>query len=245
MMEDDQIEVSSLLLARELFQGLRHSMRSNVDTLKILLFALEKTLRTHKEASKDSDQFDEIFEAMRSAISSISSDIDSTSRIFNTQREQLKEINLFELLTKASSEISEILSRQDVNVVIKGNKSIYMNGSEEHIKYAIIQIIINSLEAYKQVARKSNRVVRIAIRREGDHALIDISDNAGGVPSSISEKIFEPGYTTKKNGTGLGLAIVRRILQRHRGSIELLNSRASGTTLRITIPIYINESSNG
>ena len=67
--------------------------------------------------------------------------------------------------------------------------------------------------------------------------LIDVSDTGKGIPRGKFNKVFEPGYTTKKRGWGLGLSLVKRIIEiYHRGRIYVKESEVGkGTTFRIEI----------
>jgi signal transduction histidine kinase len=47
--------------------------------------------------------------------------------------------------------------------------------------------------------------------------------------------LFEPFFTTKKNGTGLGLSITRRIVEEHRGVIEVQSEAGQGSTFMISL----------
>ncbi len=49
-------------------------------------------------------------------------------------------------------------------------------------------------------------------------------------------KVFKPFYTTKAKGAGLGLAIVEKIIQEHRGKIEIFSECGKGTTVEVTLP---------
>ncbi|NLM09252.1 MAG: ATP-binding protein [Clostridiaceae bacterium] len=42
-----------------------------------------------------------------------------------------------------------------------------------------------------------------------------------GIPENIIDRIFEPGFTTKKNGEGMGLAITKKIMQKYNGKIKV------------------------
>ncbi len=61
-------------------------------------------------------------------------------------------------------------------------------------------------------------------------------DNGCGIDCSLSEKIFEPFYTSKPKGSGLGLALARKIAEKHSGSIELFSGRKGETVFKIKIP---------
>ncbi len=62
--------------------------------------------------------------------------------------------------------------------------------------------------------------IRIATRRDNDHAMITIADNGIGLPEDRA-KLFEPYVTTRDKGTGLGLPIVKKIIEEHGGSLVL------------------------
>jgi PAS domain S-box-containing protein len=67
--------------------------------------------------------------------------------------------------------------------------------------------------------------------------VIEIVDNGPGVPVELTDKIFNPFFTTKPQGSGLGLAIVRKIVDAHDGRIDVNNNPDAGTRFRITLPI--------
>jgi signal transduction histidine kinase len=67
--------------------------------------------------------------------------------------------------------------------------------------------------------------------------VIEVSDNGPGVPQDLTDRIFNPFFTTKPQGTGLGLAIVRKIVDAHDGQIDLDSSPEKGTRFRVTLPV--------
>ena len=79
--------------------------------------------------------------------------------------------------------------------------------------------------------------IKIVTRKEGEKAVIMFYDNGHGIPEEIRKNIFEPFFTTKKSeGMGLGLDICKRIIENHRGSIEV-KSKPGETVFIITLPI--------
>lgn len=67
--------------------------------------------------------------------------------------------------------------------------------------------------------------------------LVEVADDGPGVPTELSDRIFNPFFTTKPQGSGLGLAIVRKIVDAHDGRIDLASSPGHGTRFRVTIPV--------
>src|SRR5262249_57373468 len=67
--------------------------------------------------------------------------------------------------------------------------------------------------------------------------VIDVSDNGPGITADLTDRIFNPFFTTKPQGSGLGLPIVRKIVDAHDGRIDVNSSSETGTRFRITLPI--------
>jgi signal transduction histidine kinase len=81
--------------------------------------------------------------------------------------------------------------------------------------------------------------ITIATRREGDCAIVEISDDGPGISPEHRGRVFESFFTTKDvgKGTGLGLDNVRRIVvDRHDGSVDLVSCDVGHTTFRVSLP---------
>ncbi|MCS6905213.1 MAG: PAS domain S-box protein [Bacteroidia bacterium] len=94
-------------------------------------------------------------------------------------------------------------------------------------------IISNAIHAMKG---KGKLIVNV--RKEEPWAVVSITDNGPGIPPEIMSRIFEPFFTTKPQGegTGLGLDICRKIVEKHRGKIEV-DSEPGRTTFTVKIPL--------
>jgi signal transduction histidine kinase len=67
---------------------------------------------------------------------------------------------------------------------------------------------------------------------------VRVTDDGPGIPAEVASRVFDPFFTTKEigHGTGLGLEIARRIVQRHRGAIDMTTG-PGGTEFCVTLPI--------
>jgi PAS domain S-box-containing protein len=110
------------------------------------------------------------------------------------------------------------------------------------IGQAVLNIVINAAHAIGDSVAGTERkgLITVRTRREGDRALIAISDTGGGIPESIQPRIFDPFFTTKEvgKGTGQGLAIAATtVRKRHEGELTFETAPGQGTTFFIRIPL--------
>ncbi len=81
--------------------------------------------------------------------------------------------------------------------------------------------------------------VRVAVRREGGSAYLDVEDDGRGVNPEDMPHLFERFWRASgapSGGTGLGLAIAKWIVDRHQGSIEVSNRQGGGAHFRVRLP---------
>jgi signal transduction histidine kinase len=81
--------------------------------------------------------------------------------------------------------------------------------------------------------------ITIRTRRDGNWAVIDITDDGPGIPAQVVPQVFDPFFTTKApgEGTGLGLSTTYSIVtEKHRGQIAVV-SRPGATTFTVRLPL--------
>lgn len=85
--------------------------------------------------------------------------------------------------------------------------------------------------------------VRAAVRRDGNAAVISVTDNGDGIPEAYRSRLFRPfsqidmSSTRKVGGTGLGLSISRQIVDRMGGQIDFVSEPGVETTFSVTLPL--------
>jgi signal transduction histidine kinase len=96
---------------------------------------------------------------------------------------------------------------------------------------AFLNLLINSIQAMQ-----NGGTIRIKISSIKNGVTVFIEDEGEGIPDDLTEKIWDPFFTTKEKGTGLGLVIVRNIIKAHNGDIELGNRTIGGVRVKINLP---------
>ena len=94
---------------------------------------------------------------------------------------------------------------------------------KSELTQVFLNIIKNAIDTF-EINDVKNPQITIDVKEEGENTLITIGDNAGGIPESVIDKIFDPYFSTKdeRNGTGLGLYMSKLIIEKHhKGSIAV------------------------
>jgi signal transduction histidine kinase len=102
------------------------------------------------------------------------------------------------------------------------------------IESAIYNLLLNACQAAQHFNPEPK--VTMDVEAIGPIVCITITDNGPGVPSSISDTLFDPFVTCgKHDGLGLGLAMVREIAEQHLGSVQLTESQPGRTVFTLLI----------
>ena len=107
---------------------------------------------------------------------------------------------------------------------------------EDFCEQVFVNLAQNAYEAMSESGGGLLRVsIALAVRRERRGIEVRVADSGPGISREFREQIFNPFVTTKKTGVGLGLSIVSKIVDEHRGSIELAD-RAGGAAFIVFFP---------
>jgi len=98
--------------------------------------------------------------------------------------------------------------------------------------WVIENLLKNALDAMEGRGQ-----IHISIHNEPDRVITDISDSGKGILPQHLNKVFKPGFSTKKRGWGLGLSLAKRIMEQyHQGELFVKQSEpGKGTTFRIVL----------
>ncbi|HPQ39422.1 MAG TPA: ATP-binding protein [bacterium] len=103
---------------------------------------------------------------------------------------------------------------------------------------AMRQVLLNLIQNGIQATPSGGRVITRS-RFDAETKTIEISvvDTGEGIDPADQKVIFNPFYSTKPNGSGLGLAIVKDLVEKSRGSIEMMSSKGLGTVVKLRFPL--------
>lgn len=115
----------------------------------------------------------------------------------------------------------------------------------QDIGRVILNLLTNAFYAVNEKKKKSTNTtyeptVTITTKSVGGKVVIQVQDNGNGIPESITQKIFQPFFTTKPagQGTGLGLSMSYDIVTNgHGGNLTVESQEGEGSTFILVLPL--------
>ncbi|MBM4352115.1 MAG: hypothetical protein FJ106_19765 [Deltaproteobacteria bacterium] len=110
-----------------------------------------------------------------------------------------------------------------------------IGGDPETLYRAFSNLVINAIQAMP-----NGGVLRISSAMEGSkrpELNIIFRDVGIGMDAETAKNIFNPFFTTKDRGVGLGMALTHKIIEDHRGTIEVMSEKGLGTTFILKLPV--------
>ncbi|MCB0447511.1 MAG: HAMP domain-containing histidine kinase, partial [Gelidibacter sp.] len=136
-------------------------------------------------------------------------------------------VDSYEYLKARSSDLIDFeIHAPDTEIFVDLNQQLYRSTIENLVKNAID-------------AMKGKGKLKIIITTDDKYVKINVIDSGKGIPKHLYNKIFEPGFTSKKRGWGLGLSLAKRIIEDyHNGRIKVAQSEiGKGTTMQISLKL--------
>ena len=207
---------------------------SMIHEIRNPLTILREAIRIIPRRLEDKQYLQKFTEVAFTEIRRVEKVTQSLSEFCRYSLPEFLEFNIVEMIEKAVNFVRGMAEEQNVAIEEYYECSEpFINGDPEHLHQAILNILLNSLQAMSEGGTLS-----ISVNGEKDSKLVyvQIKDTGPGIKPEIENAIFRPFYTTKANGTGLGLALVQSIISRHNGLLSLEPGYGSGAIFTIGLP---------
>jgi C4-dicarboxylate-specific signal transduction histidine kinase len=111
-------------------------------------------------------------------------------------------------------------------------------GNLVQLQQVILNLVLNAIDAMHDVDHV-DRAIKLTTAPDSvdGRVVVAVCDSGPGVDRAISNKIFGPFFTTKKDGMGMGLPITRSIVEAHGGRLSVRNNAEKGCTFSVVLPI--------
>jgi C4-dicarboxylate-specific signal transduction histidine kinase len=149
---------------------------------------------------------------------------------------EIADFKVAETITNTLSFIEDSFKKQNISIEVFAKNDPAIHGYRNEYMQVLLNILNNARDVLTEREIDDPKVT-ISIGMEGDRAVVRISDNAGGIPKEIINKIFDPYFTTKgpQQGTGVGLFMSKTIIEKNMdGRLSVCNI-ANGAEFRIEV----------
>lgn len=150
---------------------------------------------------------------------------------------ELKTVDLSKLAQR-TIELMKTGMTPDIEVEFQPGKGpAIVMASAEQISQVLINLLQNSQRA---LDGKASGMIRVSVETSGEPSPSEVSlvveDTGHGIKKENLEKLFIPFFTTSPSGTGLGLSISHKIIEAHRGRIEVVSEEGRFTRFSVVLP---------
>jgi signal transduction histidine kinase len=149
------------------------------------------------------------------------------------------ERQLFDLCALAQRVVSEVQPILDQHAVeCQADGTLLVEGDELRIEQVLQNLIQNAIKY-----SPDGGTVRLHARRDGDHAVVAVSDEGIGIPASELPRLFQRFYRAANveerhiSGMGVGLYVVREIVGLHGGDVTVESKEGRGSTFTFWLPL--------
>jgi signal transduction histidine kinase len=151
----------------------------------------------------------------------------------------MKEISLSGLIANVVENFEPLFVSDGKNITSDIEEGIITKGDSDRLNQVFINIVANSL---KYTNTGGN--VSVALKIEGESAIVTVSDDGIGISSDDIPFVFERFYRSDRSrsretgGKGIGLTISKALVEAHKGIIGIESTDGKGTTVNVSIPAW-------
>jgi signal transduction histidine kinase len=224
--EAQLIRSEKLAALGQLAAGIAHEIRNPLTSINILIHSLASNLpsgTSHKEDLK----------VIEEEIHRINEIVDQFLRFAKPVPPLLQKAELIPIVEETLQLLRPQIEKQEIGIQKEFQPLPPILMDREQMKQVILNLLLNAVQAMPKGGHLSLR----GVIPEGDRWIkLSIQDSGIGIPNEDMGKLFDPFFSTKEGGVGLGLSIAHRIIDQHRGKIEVENAPAKGTLFTVWLP---------
>lgn len=218
----------------EMIANIAHQWRQPLSSISLIVQDIQEAY-SFKEL--DEKYIAESVNRCTGTIQHMSDTIDNFRYFFKPEKDKV-EFSTSEELKRCLRLVDASLENNDIKVRTDFQSEGFIYGVSGEYSQVIVNIINNAKDVLL-AGKTENPEIKIRSYNENDSIIVEISDNGGGVPEEIIERVFEPYFTTKdkKQGTGIGLYFSKMIIDNNMGGKLSVYNTDSGACFVISVPM--------
>ena len=154
----------------------------------------------------------------------------------------LRSVDIHSLLDKVLDFVGPGLRKHKIVVEKEYEEDLpHIKADPTQLEQVFLNLIINAQHAMEQSG--GTLFIKTWLDDTNKQVIVEVIDQGCGIPKNQLKNIFDPFFTTKEpgKGTGLGLSISNSIIENHYGKLEIKSKEGVGTTVRVILPLDLNE----
>jgi len=225
----------------EMISMIAHQWRQPLNNLFLVN---QLVVSQYKKGKLNATSIEYFKDNSKKQIDLMSKTIDDFRNFFKTEKIK-EEFIVNEMILTTLDMIKDIYASNDIIIVYHEEGLFKSVGYPNTLAQAILNIINNARDALI-ASEIEDKKIEIRLSRSEECIVINIIDNAGGIPESIIDKIYDPYFSTKqdKNGTGLGLYMSKMIINEQGNSnisVKNIPSVGANFTIKIQGELYASK----
>ena len=229
------IEKSRLAQLGEMISMIAHQWRQPLTAISATCNNLILQSMTSKKLEKDDLQHE--LQLVTGYTKYLSETIDDFRNFFKKNKYK-EETTVDQIINETLHIISSTIQNNNIDLVTILQADTKIETFEGEVKQVILNIMKNAQDALKLNDIDDPKII-IETYFDKNYVIIEITDNAKGIPLNIIGKIFEPYFSTKKelDGTGLGLYMSKIIVEKNCDGKLLVANKGDGAVFTIKLPL--------
>ena len=214
----------------EMVRNIAHQWKQPLNSLGL---TIQEFQYGWSDRNMTGEQVEKAAEQSMSLIKHMSQTIDDFSGFFNPKK-HLSSFSISDRVNMAVSFVTAMCRSKGIGISVETLEDSCINGPGNEFVQVMMNLFHNAVEAFSS-SEKKDKQINVRILREGEKALVLVSDNAGGIAPGMLGSLFDAYSTSKANGTGIGLYMSRMIMRNSfKGDIAARNTER-GAEFRISI----------
>lgn len=214
-----------LAAAAQIASEVAHEIRNPLSIVKAVVYLLRGALPKEEQIQNRLDQIDNATERILTYINDL----------LNFSRPPVLDLITTDLNEVLKMSLEELPTEIFAGIEIETDLALDLPRIEAdplRLKEVFSNIIKNGCEAMEKSGQ-----LNLRSKKKNEFVEAEIEDNGPGIDKENLSKIFDPFFTAKAKGTGLGLAICHRIIEAHKGEIEVRSTVGKGATFIVKLPV--------
>jgi two-component system, NtrC family, C4-dicarboxylate transport sensor histidine kinase DctB len=227
------LQQSRLAALGEMISNIAHQWRQPLNELGLIV---QEIPVMYDRGNFDRDYLRGSVAKFMKVLSHMSKTIDDFRNFFRPGKEKVN-FAVSDVVHSTLSLIQESFRQLQITVEVQAEANPTIFGHPNEFSQVIINLLFNARDAFVAQQHPGPRSIVIRILAQNGKAVVTVTDNAGGIPEEILERIFDPYFTTRgpEQGTGIGLYMSKLIIEKNIPGRLSVRNVGQGAEFRIEV----------